>query len=80
MQHGRTTVAVRVSTRDRITANSTSESTTVDAFLNKLLDEHESKKFWEQMDATDAGEYERACREDGTWPGDWDYAPEADRA
>lgn len=73
-------MAVRVATRDRIKDHVTAEDSTVDAFLIRLLDEYDERVFWEQMEATSAEEYEAAAREDGVWPGDYDYTPESARA
>lgn len=70
-------MAVRVATRDRIKDHVTAEGTTVDAFLASLLDEYDERTFWKQMEATSADEYEAAAREDGVWPGDYDYSPES---
>ncbi|MGL4177863.1 MAG: hypothetical protein ACRCSN_17530 [Dermatophilaceae bacterium] len=42
----RTTIAIRAETRARIKAGADSESTTIDAFLQTLLDEHEQGRFW----------------------------------
>ncbi|MDR2722958.1 MAG: hypothetical protein LBB54_04445 [Cellulomonadaceae bacterium] len=79
-QLDRTTMAVRVATRDRIKEHVTAEETTIDVFLTRLLDEHDERQFWEQMEATSADDYEAAAREDGVWPGDYDYSMEAERA
>ncbi|MDR0594600.1 MAG: hypothetical protein LBG60_15400 [Bifidobacteriaceae bacterium] len=73
----RTTIAVRVPTRDRVTAAARAEHKTVDAFLARLLDAYEEQVFWAAMAATSAEDYQAAAREDGIWPGDYDYSPEA---
>ncbi|MCL2788705.1 MAG: hypothetical protein FWD59_09505 [Micrococcales bacterium] len=73
----RTTIAVKVATRDRIKHHVVAADTTVDAFLARLLDEHDEREFWRQMENTSPAEYEAAARQDGVWPGDYDYSQEA---
>ncbi|MDR0481658.1 MAG: hypothetical protein LBH13_00620 [Cellulomonadaceae bacterium] len=77
LQKDRTTVAMRVCTRDRLSRLAKTENSTIDALLNQILDEHDEKQFWAAMELTDAEEYRAAMTEDGTWPGDADYVAEA---
>lgn len=79
-QLDRTTMAVHAATRDRLQRHAIESDSTVDEFLNKVLDAHEKQKFWQEMAATTPEEYEAACREDGVWPGDYDYSLEAAHA
>ena len=79
-QLDRTTIAVRIPTRDRINRNAVEAEATVDEFINQVLDDYEKQKFWAAMEATSAEDYEAACREDGIWPGDYDYSLEAEHA
>ncbi|MDR1387675.1 MAG: hypothetical protein LBJ44_08855 [Propionibacteriaceae bacterium] len=72
----RTTIAVRVPTRDRVTAAARAADMTIDNFITRLLDEREESEFWAAMRATSPEEYEAAARQDGVWPGDYDYTAE----
>jgi len=51
LQAERTSIGVRVPTRERITRNAKEERATVEDFLNRLLDKHETDKFWAAMAA-----------------------------
>ena len=73
----RTTIALRPATRDRVRHHASQESKTVDAFLTQLMDAHEEHLFWQNMAQVTPGEYEEACREDGVWPGDYDFTTES---
>lgn len=61
----RTSIAVKTPTRDRISAAAQAESLTVDAFLGRLLDEHDEHMFWQQLQAITPEEYRAALAEDG---------------
>lgn len=61
----RTTLALQVLTRDRITASAQSESLTIDAFLTRLLDEREERAFWASLDQLTPETYAVAIGDDG---------------
>ncbi|MGL5819239.1 MAG: hypothetical protein ACRCYR_16875 [Phycicoccus sp.] len=61
----RTTIAIKAETRARIKAGAESESTTIDVFLQTLLDEHEQSRFWASFDDLTPQSYAAALTGDG---------------
>jgi hypothetical protein len=61
----RTTIAIKTETRTRIKAGADSESKTIDAFLQSLLDEHERNRFWASFEDVTPQSYATALTTDG---------------
>ncbi|MGL5809479.1 MAG: hypothetical protein ACRCYQ_06015 [Nocardioides sp.] len=61
----RTTIAIQRSTRARIKAGAESESKTIDAFLQSLLDEHGRHRFWGSFADLTPQAYAAAAAGDG---------------
>ena len=54
------TFALSPGVQDRIASAAASESESIDTFLTRLLDEHESDQFWEAVDAVRPADVNRA--------------------
>ncbi|MGL5817989.1 MAG: hypothetical protein ACRCYR_10525 [Phycicoccus sp.] len=61
----RTTIAIATETRARIKAEASRQSTTIDAFLRFLLDEHERSRFWASFEDVTPQSYAAAVADDG---------------
>lgn len=61
----RTTIAIQTETRARLKAGAESESQTIDAFLQTLLDEHERTRFWRSFGDVTPATYAAETRADG---------------
>ena len=61
----RTTIAIQTETRARLKAGAESESQTIDAFLQTLLDEHERSRFWGSFQDLTPGRYAAETSRDG---------------
>ncbi|MGL5864454.1 MAG: hypothetical protein ACRCYX_01100 [Dermatophilaceae bacterium] len=61
----RTTIAIKAETCTRITAGADSESMTIDAFLQALLDEYEQGRFWASFRDLTPESYTAAVISDG---------------
>ena len=59
-QQSEAAFALSPGVRDRIATAAASESESINTFLTRLLDEHESDQFWEAVDAVRPADVNRA--------------------
>ncbi len=62
---GRTTIAIKTETRARLKIAAEREDQSIDGFLQRLIDEHENRRFWASFADVTPEDYAAAMAEDG---------------